>query len=125
MEREYAESFVRHWVHSWNNHDLEAVMSHFAEEVVFTSLHAMQLLPETGGVVRGKAALRRYWEAGLARRPDLHFEVLGIYVGVATLVINYSNQQGGLASEVLQFSDGLVIEGHGTFIEKSPYHSPL
>ena len=37
-------------------------------------------------------ALRSYWEAGLQRIPDLHFEVLGFYMGIDTLVINYRNQ---------------------------------
>ena len=48
--------------------------------------------------------------------PDLHFEVLGFYVGVRTLVINYRNQKGGLVCEVLGFDGSLVSEGHGTYL---------
>ena len=33
-----------------------------------------------------------YWEAGLERNADLRFELVGLYVGVDTLVIHYRNR---------------------------------
>jgi hypothetical protein len=68
-------------------------------------------------VVRGKAALRAYWTEALRRIPDLRFEIIGTYVGVNTLVINYRNQLGGLVNEVLVFDGPLVVEGHGTYLD--------
>jgi ketosteroid isomerase-like protein len=111
-----AATFAEQWVTAWNRHDLEAVLAHFADDAVFTSPVATWVVPDTGGVLRGKAALRRYWTAALRRVPDLHFDVVGVYSGVATLVINYRNQRGDLVNEVLTFGDdGLVREGHGTY----------
>lgn len=124
MHRDDAEAFVETWVRSWNDHDIDGVMTHFSEAVVFTSPHAAQLIPGSGGIVRGAGSLRHYWKTGLQRVPDLHFEVLAVYVGVDTIVINYRNQRGGLANEVLVFRDGLVTEGHGTYVEAAPYHAP-
>lgn len=123
MERDHAEAFVEHWLQSWNSHDIDGVLSHFSEDAVFTSPHAAQLVPETGGVVRGKDALRRYWQTSLARVDDLHFELLATYVGVDTIVINYRNQRGTLANEVLTFTNGWISEGHGTYIENAAYHT--
>lgn len=96
MDHVMAQRFVDSWEQAWNAHDLELVLSHFAEDVVFTSPVAAQLLDASDGVIRGKQALREYWSEGLRRIPGLRFEVLGVYVGVATLVINYRNQKGGL-----------------------------
>jgi ketosteroid isomerase-like protein len=110
-----AVAFSQRWVDAWNAHDVESVLEHFAEEVVFTSPVAAKLLPETAGVIRGKSALRGYWTQALQQIADLHFVVEGIYQGIDTIVIAYRNQDGGLVSEVLRFSDGLVIEGHGTY----------
>jgi len=116
-----ATAFSRHWVMSWNNHDVDAVLAHFHDNVVFTSPVAAQLYPETAGVIRGKAALRHYWSGALQRMPDLHFVVEDIYLGIDTIVINYRNQNGGLVNEVLRFADGgLVIEGHGTYRVATP-----
>ncbi len=112
-----ATAFSQHWVQAWNNHDVDAVLAHFHDDVVFTSPVAAQLYPETAGVIRGKAALRHYWSGALQRMPDLHFVVEDVYRGIDTIVINYRNQNGGLVNEVLRFGgDGLVIEGHGTYL---------
>ncbi|KAA1425244.1 nuclear transport factor 2 family protein [Mumia zhuanghuii] len=110
------QSFAVQWRDAWNAHDVEAVLAHFADDVVFTSPVAAQLLDDSDGVLRGKDALRAYWTEGLRRIPDLRFEVVGVYAGLDTVVINYRNQKGGLVNEVLHLRDGLVVEGHGTYL---------
>lgn len=108
--------FAEQWVDAWNAHDVESVLQHFDDDVVFTSPVAGRLLPETTGIVRGKPALRDYWTLALQRVPNLRFVVEGVYEGIDTIVIAYRNQDGGLVSEVLRFGDGLVVEGHGTYL---------
>ena len=110
------EAFARDWCRAWNAHDLDAVLAHFHDDVVFTSPVAARVVPETGGAVRGKDALRRYWAAALMAYPDLRFEVVGTYVGTAAVVINYRNQLGNLVNEVLIFDGDRVCEGHGTYL---------
>jgi len=78
------DEFSRAWLAAFNAHDLEAVLDHFHDDVVFTSPVAARALPGSGGVVRGKQALRAYWMLTLERVPDLRFELLGVYVGVDT-----------------------------------------
>lgn len=110
--------FARGWVEAWNSHDVEAILAHFHDDVVFTSPVAAQLIEGSDGVLRGKDALRAYWTEGLRRIPDLHFDVVGVYAGVSTLVINYRNQRGGLVNEVLVFDGDRVREGHGTYLDR-------
>jgi ketosteroid isomerase-like protein len=112
------DEFSAHWLRAFNEHDLEGVLERFADDVVFTSPVAARVVPESGGLIRGKDALRAYWESALLRAPDLHFDVVGVYAGVDTVVINYRNHAGGLVNEVLTFDDrGLVISGHGTYLQ--------
>lgn len=108
--------FADDWVRAWNSHDLEAVLAHFHDDVVFTSPVAARVLPESTGVVRGKEALRHYWATALKLVPNLHFDVVGVYAGESTLVINYRNHRGELVNEVLTFDGDLVREGHGTYL---------
>ena len=70
---EAARQFAERWAASWNRLDLESVLEHFADDVVFTSPTALALLGD--GTVRGKSALRAYWAAGLGRIGSLHFTV--------------------------------------------------
>lgn len=109
-------TFSEQWVRAWNAHDLEAVLGHFDDRVTFTSPVAAELLPETAGVIEGKDALRAYWTLALRRIDDLRFVVENVYEGTDSIVINYRNQAGRLANEVLRFRGGLVIEGHGTYL---------
>jgi hypothetical protein len=115
VDRAGADAFVESWLRAWNDHDLDEILSHFAEDVVFSSPVAARLIEGSVGVVRGKAALRDYWSKGLEQLPDLQFELIDVYTGVETLVINYRNERGGLVNEVLRFDGPLVVEGHGTY----------
>ena len=119
MEHAWAKAFVEDWLVRWNEHDLDGLLAHFAEDVVFTSPVAAAVLGGDGvdGTVRGKQALREYWTKGLAAIPDLRFEVVGHYVGVDHLVIHYRNQKGNLVCEVLRFDGALAVEGHGTYAD--------
>jgi ketosteroid isomerase-like protein len=112
--------FSRGWLAAWNAHDLEPLLAHFADDIVFSSPVAAQLLSGSDGVIRGKDALREYWAEGLRRIPDLRFEVTGVYAGVNSLVINYRNQRGGLVNEVLLFDNALVTAGHATYLGTDP-----
>jgi hypothetical protein len=115
MDQAEAQAFAQQWVKDWNAHDVDALLEHFTDDVVFTSPVAIRILGGDG-VIRGKAALRKYWSEGIRLIPDLHFEVLALYVGITTLVINYRNQAGGVVSEVLTFEGAQVKEGHGTYL---------
>ena len=116
MDHSTASSFALRWAADWNNRDLEAILGHFADDVVFSSPIAAQVRPESDGVIRGKDQLRQYWGEGLKRIPDLHFDVEAVYVGVQTVVVNYRNHTGALVCEVLEFEAGLVARGHGTYL---------
>ncbi len=113
------DEFSHAWLTAFNAHDLEAVLDHFHDDAVFTSPVAARALPGSNGVVRGKEALHAYWTLALERVPNLRVELLGVYAGVDTLVLNYRNQAGGLACEVLTFDGALVRQGHGTYLGSS------
>jgi hypothetical protein len=119
MDHAEARAFAEQWARDWNAHDVDALAGRFTDDVVFTSPVARRLLGGDG-VIRGKEALRGYWAEGIRLMPDLRFEVLGVYAGISTLVINYRNQAGGVVSEVLIFDGGLVREGHGAYLAQAP-----
>ncbi|GID10415.1 nuclear transport factor 2 family protein [Actinocatenispora rupis] len=113
MDIEEAQRFAADWEARWNSHDLDRVLEHYADDVVFRSPYAVAVIGTD--TVRGKAALREYWTEGLRRLSDLRFTVQSVQVCLDTVVINYRNQTGQLVSEVLTLRDGAVVSGFGAY----------
>ena len=92
------------WVAAWNAHDLDLIMSHYEEDVELTSPVAAQLLGIPDGKVVGKAALRSYFQRGLAAYPDLHFRLVDVLCGINSVVLYYTNQKGTRTGEFMELS---------------------
>jgi hypothetical protein len=95
--------FAQHWIAAWNSHDLDAIMSHYAPEVVLTSPTAAKLLNDPSGSVTGKEAVRRYFERGLEAYPNLTFELLDVMWGISSVILYYRNQKGTRTGEFMEF----------------------
>ena len=107
--------FADDWVRAWNDHDVEAVLAHFADDVEFCSPLVISVTGEPTGIVHGREALRDYWTRGLAERPDLHFDLDGVTVGVDAIAIHYRNR-GRRTTEVAVFdANGKVARGWGLY----------
>jgi len=100
-----AQQFANEWIAAWNSHDLDAILSHYDENVVLTSPVAARLLNDPSGTVRGKAALRAYFRRGLEAYPDLRFELLDVMSGLSSVVLCHKNQKGTKTAEFMEFGD--------------------
>jgi ketosteroid isomerase-like protein len=103
LSKTEALQFAHGWVRAWNSHDLDAVMSHYAPEVVLTSPTAAKLLGDPSGTVAGKEAVRSYFARGLEAFPNLTFELLDVMWGVSSVVLYYLNQKGTKTGEFMEF----------------------
>lgn len=103
------DAFAKAWEAAWNSHDLDRILAHYSDDVVFRSHKAVRLVGS--GELRGKAALRDYWRRALIAQPDLSFVVVNVLHGHGMLVITYQNHRDVLAAETLRFGpDSLVVE---------------
>jgi hypothetical protein len=115
MTSDGARTFANEWANHWNRRDVDAVLVHFAEAVVFSSPIAAKLTGRS--TVTGTHALRAYWELALAGIQSLRFVVDRAIWDDATseLAIVYDREVNGghdRAVEVLTFSaDELVVRG--------------
>jgi ketosteroid isomerase-like protein len=98
-----AREFASEWIEAWNSHDLNRIMSHYSEDVVLTSPIAARLLNVADGTVRGKQALRAYFQKGLEAFPQLKFELIEVMWGLASVVLHYRNQKGTKSGEFMEF----------------------
>ena len=79
ISAERAAHFAQDWIASWNAHDLERILSHYAPDFSMTSPLIVQFAGEPGGTLQGREAVGAYWAAALQRMPDLRFELLGVF----------------------------------------------
>lgn len=110
MTPDDAQTFAREWVKAWNDHDLEAILQHYADEVVFHSPRIRMVTGRDVDALTGKAALRDYWGKALDLARDLYFEVDQVFVGSDALTILYTNHRQQQVTETfLLQADGKVV----------------
>ena len=97
-----AREFALEWVEAWNAHDLDAILSHYAPEVILTSPVAVEILKDPSGTVAGKEALRSYFRRGLEVYPNLTFELVDVLRGHSSVVLYYINQKGSMTAEFME-----------------------
>jgi ketosteroid isomerase-like protein len=104
-------AFAQAWIELWNAQDLEGVLAHYAEDVVFVSPNSTRFTGDPSGRVVGKAALRDYWSRALAT-PGLQFTLRAVYAGPDGVAIRYfSSRTDAEAVEVARFNaEGLIAE---------------
>lgn len=66
------EQFAAAWVDAWNARDLDAVLLHFRDQIIFSTPKAVDVI---GPTVVGVTSLRAYWERALSQITTLHFTI--------------------------------------------------
>ena len=107
---EFARQFSQEWLSAWNAHDLEAILSHYADDFEMISPYIVAITGESSGVLKGKKAIGEYWGTALAKHPELHFELRQVLIGVQSVVIYYLGIKG-MAAETFVFNqEGKVMK---------------
>jgi ketosteroid isomerase-like protein len=112
IDARWAKAFADEWIAAWNAHDLERIFTHYTDDFEMTSPLIVERMHELSGTLKGKDALRPYWQMGLDAVPPLRFELIDVFVGVRSITLYYRRASGITAAEVLVFNDqGLVVRG--------------
>jgi hypothetical protein len=105
MTEAEAQEFALEWIAAWNSHDLDRILSHYADDVEVTSPLAETVLGPGKVTVRGKGAVRAYWATALSKYPDLRFRLYRAYAGPRSLVLHYQSVQALVSAECMEFDD--------------------
>ena len=96
------------WCAAWNDLDLDAIMTHYSEDVAFSSPTVVARWGAADGWLRGKAKLRDNFAMGV-KAPGLHFELVDVLLGVNAMCVLYRRETGLLVSDLVEFDE----HGHG------------
>lgn len=103
MSPEAAQTFAQCWIDAWNRHDLPAVLQLYTDDFQMESPYIAAIAGVASGRLVGRQAVGEYWQAALARMPELHFELISLLSGVDSLVLHYRSVGGKLAAEYFEF----------------------
>jgi len=110
-------AFAEAWITAWNAHDLDRILSHYAEDIVFRSPVIRQRFGKASGEVRGKDELRAYWSGAFAPgAPTLRFEPIAVLSGVDGGAIRYfSATRACEVVETFSFDDAGLVKRAAAF----------
>jgi len=103
LDRNKAEAFARAWLAAWNDRDIDRILSHYSDGVVFHSPRIAHVLGNGAPSVAGKAALRDYWTEALKRAPELFFELEAVLTSSDALTLLYTNHREERVAETFLF----------------------
>ena len=97
-----ARHFASDWIAAWNAKDLERIVSHYREDVLFSSPFAITHAGAEDGVVHTRPALCAYFKRALNAYPELRFEPIAVLPGVNSVALHYRSVGGREAIEVME-----------------------
>ena len=97
--------FAIEWVRSWNSHDLDDILSHYADDVEITSPMIRLATGIESSTLHGKDVIKDYWAKALNKIPDLHFELLEVTQGINSIALYYKSVMNKMSIEVMFFND--------------------
>jgi ketosteroid isomerase-like protein len=102
----------RAWLDAFNRHDVDALVALYADDCTHTSPKIRALHPDTGGQLRGRAALARWWREANARLPGLKYVETAITASAERVVIEYARHAPdgvSYVSESFDVRDGKIV----------------
>lgn len=101
------------WFEAFNKHDLELLLSLYDDNAEHYSPKLKIRLPETNGLIKGKAALRSWWQDAFDRLPSLQYEVIKLTADDEQVFMEYlrhvDKEDDLRVGEVLQIKNGKII----------------
>ena len=117
IDNTFARQFAEEWIGAWNSHDLNRILSHYADDFEMSSPVIVAIAGEPSGTLKGKDQVGAYWAKALQRIPDLRFELITTLVGVNSVTLYYEGARG-LAAEVFLFGpDHKVVKAFAHYAD--------
>lgn len=83
------EDIARAWLEAFNKYDVDALVALYADDATHTSPKIRALHPESGGKLRGRAAMSAWWRDSNARLPGLRYELTALTANEDRVFIEY------------------------------------
>lgn len=101
------------WLEAFNAKQLDRLLDLYAEDAEHFSPKLKLRKPETGGLVKGRPALREWWQDAFNRLPTLHYKVSSLTANDHRVFMEYirtvEGEEDMAVAEVLEIRDGRIV----------------
>ena len=101
------------WFKAFNEHHLENLLDLYDDYAEHFSPKLKIREPETGGLIKGKEALRKWWKDCFERLPTLHYEVKKLTADSEQVFMEYTRKVEGEEDmnigEVLEIKKSKIV----------------
>jgi len=113
----HAREIAEDWAAAWNARDLERILSHYAQDVLFFSPSVVTRYGEPTGMLRGKHALREHFRRGLETfGANVRFTIIDVLSGVNGYTVYYSRENGAtVVDNVIVDASGKGVQVHAHY----------
>jgi predicted SnoaL-like aldol condensation-catalyzing enzyme len=113
MTPEKLQSIAFKWFETFNNKELETLLSLYDDDAEHYSPKLKIHQPETNGFVTGKQALREWWQDAFNRLPSLNYKVTSLTANGDRVFMEYTrtadNEEEMLIAEVLDIREDKIV----------------
>ena len=113
MTPEKLQSIAFKWFETFNNKELEKLLSLYDDDAIHFSPKLKIHNPETQGLITGKQALREWWQEAFDRLPSLNYKVKSLTANGDRVFMEYTRTVDGendlLVAEVLDIKENKII----------------
>jgi heme-degrading monooxygenase HmoA/ketosteroid isomerase-like protein len=101
------------WLACFERRDLDGLLALYADNATHTSPKIRVRNPESGGVLRGKAAMRAWWQDSFDRLPSMKYVPTSITANNERVYFEYVREVAGEppypVAEVLDIKNGKIV----------------
>lgn len=101
------------WFDAFNQHDLERLLALYHEDAEHYSPKLKIHLPESKGLIKGKTALRSWWQDAFYRLPSLQYQMIQLISHESHVFMEYNRKAEGeedlRVGETLEVNEGLIV----------------
>ena len=101
------------WLACFERRDLDGLLALYSDDATHTSPKIRARHPETGGVLRGKPAMRAWWQDAFVRLPGMRYVPTAITADRERVVMEYVRRVDGEpeypVAEALDVRDGMIV----------------
>ena len=106
-------AIAERWLDCFERRDLDGLLALYADDATHTSPKIRVRHPETGGLLRGKAAMREWWQDSFDRLPSMRYRPTALTADRDRVFMEYVRTVDGEpdlpVAEVLDVREGLIV----------------